>query len=304
MPAFRSVVSGLVRFVWEEFLYELKAGPAGGRLRRPSWVGRPHACHHRAMSERHSSLSFERIADRYDATRGGDQRGRRTAANLAPLLDPASPVMEVGIGTGIVALALREHGFTVVGVDLSLAMAQRARRRLGPVVAVADAVQLPVADAAIQQAVSVWLLHLVADRAVVLAEVARALRPGGRYLVCSAWGRVPPRDEIERLLFDMRNQLDPTGGWRDDERQVLDAAHFAGFTFVDQRLASLGEVPQSPAEVADKIEAKTWSYLWDLTDEQWRTVVAPAVAALRALPDAHVQRRYDMPLRIILLQRR
>ena len=171
-------------------------------------------------------------------------------------------------------------------------------------VAVADAAQLPVADAAIQQAVSVWLLHLVADRAVVLAEMARALRPGGRYLVCSAWGRVPPRDEIERLLFDMRNQLDATGGWRDDEGQVLDAAQFAGFTVVDQRLASLGEVPQSPAEVADRIEAKTWSYLWDLTDGQWRTVVAPTVAALRTLPDAHVQRRYDMPLRIIVLQRR
>jgi ubiquinone/menaquinone biosynthesis C-methylase UbiE len=255
------------------------------------------------MSERHSSLSFERIADRYDATRGGEQRGQRTAANLAPLLDRAAPVLEVGIGTGTVALALRELGFTVVGVDLSPAMAQRAQRRLGPVVAVADAAQLPVADAAIQQAVSVWLLHLVADRAVVLAEVARALRPGGRYL-CTAWGRVPPRDEIERLLFDMRDRLDPTGGWRDDERQVLDAAHFAGFTVVDQRLASLGEVPQSPAEVADKIEAKPWSYLWDLTDAQWRTVVAPTVAALRALPDAHLQRRYDMPLRIIVLQRR
>jgi ubiquinone/menaquinone biosynthesis C-methylase UbiE len=151
-----------------------------------------------AMSERPSSLSFEPIADRYDATRGGDQRGRRTAANLAPLLDPAAPVLEVGIGTGIVALALRQLGLTVVGVDLSPAMAQRARRRLGPVVAVAHAAQLPVADAAIQQAVSVWLLHLVADRAVVLAEVARALRPGGRYLVCSTSVRVPPpgRDRV------------------------------------------------------------------------------------------------------------
>ncbi len=36
--AFRSVVSVLVRR-WETFLYTLKAGPAGGRLRRPSSVG-------------------------------------------------------------------------------------------------------------------------------------------------------------------------------------------------------------------------------------------------------------------------
>jgi hypothetical protein len=78
----------------KKFLYELKAGPAGGRLRRPP-SRRQTTCHHRAMSERHSSLSFERIADRYDATRGGEQRGRRTAASLAPLLEPAFPVVEV-----------------------------------------------------------------------------------------------------------------------------------------------------------------------------------------------------------------
>jgi hypothetical protein len=38
MPAFRSVMSGLSRS-WETFLYTLKAGHAGGRLRRPSSAG-------------------------------------------------------------------------------------------------------------------------------------------------------------------------------------------------------------------------------------------------------------------------
>jgi single stranded DNA-binding protein len=42
MPGFRSVVSVRVRFVGRSFLYELKAGPAGGRLRRPSSAGRTH----------------------------------------------------------------------------------------------------------------------------------------------------------------------------------------------------------------------------------------------------------------------
>jgi hypothetical protein len=41
MLAFRSVQQGNHR-VGEEFLYELKAGPAGGRLRRPSSAGRGH----------------------------------------------------------------------------------------------------------------------------------------------------------------------------------------------------------------------------------------------------------------------
>jgi hypothetical protein len=36
----RRVHAGEVR--WEKFLYELKAGPAGGRLRRPSSAGNAH----------------------------------------------------------------------------------------------------------------------------------------------------------------------------------------------------------------------------------------------------------------------
>jgi hypothetical protein len=40
MPAFRSVVSVLLRELGD-FLYTLKAGPAGGRLRRPSSAGEP-----------------------------------------------------------------------------------------------------------------------------------------------------------------------------------------------------------------------------------------------------------------------
>ena len=42
MLAFRSVAAELVSFVGEKFLYILKAGPAGGRLRRPSSAGNAH----------------------------------------------------------------------------------------------------------------------------------------------------------------------------------------------------------------------------------------------------------------------
>jgi hypothetical protein len=41
MPAFRSVVSALVSFVGRSFSTNFKAGPAGGRLRRPSSAGKP-----------------------------------------------------------------------------------------------------------------------------------------------------------------------------------------------------------------------------------------------------------------------
>jgi hypothetical protein len=41
MPASRSRGFRAIEGCWETFLYILKAGPAGGRLRRPSSAGRP-----------------------------------------------------------------------------------------------------------------------------------------------------------------------------------------------------------------------------------------------------------------------
>jgi hypothetical protein len=56
MPASRSVVSVLLRS-WETFLYTLKAGPAGGRLRRPSSAGSPT----RAARPDHNRLHQARV---------------------------------------------------------------------------------------------------------------------------------------------------------------------------------------------------------------------------------------------------
>jgi len=51
------------------------------------------------------SLSFDRVADEYDATRGGEERGEHVAADLEPWLSGGGPVLEAGAGTGVVALA-------------------------------------------------------------------------------------------------------------------------------------------------------------------------------------------------------
>ena len=77
------------------------------------------------------SLSFTRIAAEYDATRGGDERGRRHATLVAPFLDTTEWVLDVGAGTGTVASGLTQLGFTVRGIDLSHAMLTSARARIG-----------------------------------------------------------------------------------------------------------------------------------------------------------------------------
>jgi hypothetical protein len=62
-------------------------------------------------------IRFDDVADRFDETRGGESRGDDIAAELYAWLPvPASPVLEVGVGTGVVALGLRRRGCSVVGV--------------------------------------------------------------------------------------------------------------------------------------------------------------------------------------------
>lgn len=248
------------------------------------------------------SLPFDRIAESYDETRGGEDRGRRFARELASLLDPTQPVLEVGIGTGVVALGLKELGHRVFGADLSLPMLRRAVDRIGPRVAVADARALPLADGSFQQAYSVWVLHVVGDMAEVLREVARVLRPGGRYLVVPAIGE-RPSDPVGRPIWDMQRMLDPEGSRADHEERLGALAPGAGLRLVEIRSWPLHDYEETPAEALRKIESRSYSILWDVTEEDWRRAVVPAIEVLRSLPDPDRPVRRTSTNRLVVLEK-
>lgn len=110
-----------------------------------------------------------------DAHLLGDVRGQR--------------VLEVGAGAGQCARWLAGQGAQAVALDLSEAQLRESRRiddRLGgpPVpVVLADAQRLPLADRSMDAACSAYgAVPFVADSAAVMREVARVLRPGGRWV--------------------------------------------------------------------------------------------------------------------------
>jgi SAM-dependent methyltransferase len=109
-----------------------------------------------------------------DAHLLGDVAGRR--------------VLEIGCGSAPCARWLRRAGADVVGLDLSAGMLARAavlNRATGIDVPLlqADAGALPLADASVDGACSAFGgLPFVADAGAVFAEVARVLRPGGRFV--------------------------------------------------------------------------------------------------------------------------
>jgi ubiquinone/menaquinone biosynthesis C-methylase UbiE len=146
---------------------------------------------------------YDDVAECYDATRGGEQRGNDFATELHRRLpDGDGPVLEVGVGTGVIALGLSSLDRTVIGVDVAPAMLARAQVRLGAGLVLGDARLLPIADASMAHALSVWVVHAVDPPEALFAEVARVLRPGGRYLVCPT-NRIRGDDPIEPILDAM-----------------------------------------------------------------------------------------------------
>jgi SAM-dependent methyltransferase len=253
------------------------------------------------------SLSFDRVADVYDATRGGAERAARHAALVAPHLDRGQPVLEIGVGTGAVATALVDRGFACRGVDISRAMIRHAHDRLGPVVMVADASRLPLRDASVPEALSVWVLHLVGDLDAVVGDVARVLKPGGRWVIIPAGGAAPGEpDLVDGLVLPLEAKLYGVArvGPRPSEQRLRAAAAAAGLLVESVDPAPPAMYEESPADRAANLEQRTYSMCWHLDDAGYERDVAPVVAALRALPDASRPLLRSTPVEIIVVLRR
>lgn len=90
-------------------------------------------------------------------------------------------VLEVGCGTGLVMLRLREFARTVRGVDLSPGMLEKAKGR-GLDVTLGSATELPFESESFDVTCSFKVLAHVPEIERALAEMARVTRPGGMVL--------------------------------------------------------------------------------------------------------------------------
>jgi ubiquinone/menaquinone biosynthesis C-methylase UbiE len=120
----------------------------------------------------------------------GDTVVRREVARTALAATRGERILDVGCGPGFFCAELLEevgeHGW-VAGLDASPQMLALAKRRCAKRENItflqADATSLPVDDASFDAALCVQVLEYVSDYSKALAELHRAVRPGGRVLV-------------------------------------------------------------------------------------------------------------------------
>lgn len=159
---------------------------------------------------------------------------RAQAARLAAPKD-GERVLDVGCGTGVLAFAAKSlaPGASVRGIDASpemIAVARKKARRTQTDVTfdVAAIEALPFGDAEFDAVLSSLMLHhLPADvKAAGLAEVARVLKPDGRFVAVDFAGA---RRGLLSHVFSLFGHQHAHG----DAHELLDAIRAAGFNQLD-----------------------------------------------------------------------
>lgn len=237
------------------------------------------------------SISFDRAAEYYDATRGyplgvADQIGQ--ALLKAAGATPQSRILEMGVGTGRIALPIIRAGYTYTGIDLSPRMLEKLRAALPTIPGAServtllegDVTALPFADGSFDAVITVHVFHLVSDRVRAIEEEVRVLaRPG-----VALNGRDEfPGDESNAIGAQWREILRGLG-WTLPERKDADESHSVAAEWrrlgaeVDRFVAQEGEMPWSRSREIEWFEQRLGSATWPIPDD----LHAEAARRLRA----------------------
>lgn len=181
-------------------------------------------------------------------------------------IEPDARILDVATGTGAMILAVADRagrGATLVGIDLSDAMLQRAREatnaaRLGEVdLRVMDAQDLRFPDESFDYVLCGFALGSIPDPARALGEMRRVLRPAGRLGLVHASGwffQHDPRWIWQEDVFRCAGV--PVVPYDSRRARAELTAVLRGTHFVDTRMLE----ESCPLTFSD--EAEWWAWLW------------------------------------------
>jgi SAM-dependent methyltransferase len=256
-------------------------------------------------------VSFDRAAQYYDQTRALPSAALAGVVRvLSGELAGRGRCLEIGVGTGRIALPLAAAGVSLAGIDVSPAMlghlVAKAGGRAPFPVALADATELPFRDAAFGAALCVHVLHLIPRWQAAVGELLRVVGPGGVLLIDLGG----PEDEMVRQVED---RFGAVAGIVAEERPGISRARTHE---LDELLSAAGctlryldAVPVTRegtlGELIDRLEAGVYSWTWNVDEgtrrraaNDTREWVAAEIAPLET-PQRRtgeiVYRAYDLP---------
>ncbi len=233
------------------------------------------------------SIVFDRAAAFYDRTRAlPPQIARLPAETLRREtgLSAAARVLEIGVGTGRIAIPLAGYVRRLTGIDLSLAMMAQLRSKLVEVhtavdLAQADALYLPFPADTFDLIYAVHVLHLIPGWQEAVAEAWRALKPGGFFAV--NWHRRVPNSPNAQIRQELRELVAPYGvstkrpGAQSEQEILAELRKWDP----EPRLVDVAEWTEveTPREIIDELDEQIFSETWSIP----RPVLAVVVPRLR-----------------------
>ena len=219
----------------------------------PAWQKRP-------------SIPFDRAVGYYDRTRSlSPQAAAQVTAVLAEAVLGHGPVLEIGVGTGRIAVPLADAGIEVVGIDLSRPMLDQlvAKSSSVPVVE-ADCTALPFGDATFGSVIASHVFHLVPEWRDATLEVLRVLRPDGVFLWARGGHGAPGLAVAEVFAKAAGIERVPVGL---DEVEGLDAylrsRHWKG----EWTEAVEDDRMMSADDLIDQLESGQLAWTWKASEE-------------------------------------
>jgi ubiquinone/menaquinone biosynthesis C-methylase UbiE len=158
---------------------------------------------------------WDRRAGTFDAEAGhgmiSDKQRRAWLALLSRIAGPAPQrVLDVGCGTGFLALGFAELGHTVTGIDLSPHMIDRARHKAEEAALkidfrAGDAFQLDFPNQTYTLVIARHVIWNLPDPRRAVAEWLRVLRPGGRLALIE--GKWADNEALQRSNLRLASRI-------------------------------------------------------------------------------------------------
>lgn len=245
--------------------------------------------------------NFDRVADKYDATRGfppgvADRICRWVLARLPQ--DPC--IAEVGVGTGRIAIPFIERGVRYSGFDISEQMLAQLHAKLNgdlrrAQVYIADINDtLPMPERTQDAVIAVHIFHLV-DAIKALHQVRRILKPHGAL----AWGYnqyddLAPHRHLRKRFFDIAAELGAPSQ-RDFHVQKGRALLGEWGAQASQHVVAAWTETDTPAADIERLRDRVMSSTWEIDEATLHEAVRRTEAwAVAQYGDLTRPREYDV----------